>query len=48
MIHHMVCSYVGPDYDFGWIEEGLSCPNCRRTLRDGVHDWEIVGSCARC
>ena len=48
VIHHMVCSYVGPDYDFGWIKEGLSCPNCWRALRDEVHDWEIVGACARC
>src|SRR5690606_19393525 len=48
VIHHMVCSYVGPDYDFGRIEGGFNCPKCWRVLHDEVHDWEIVGSCARC
>ncbi|NBJ13111.1 hypothetical protein GR304_19745 [Microvirga sp. SYSU G3D207] len=48
VIHHMICAYVGPDYDFDTTDEGCRCPKCRRVLRDENSDWEVVGSSAFC
>ena len=48
VLHHMICAYVGPEYDFGRAAESLTCPKCRRALRDGARDWEIVGTSALC
>lgn len=46
VIHHMVCAYVGPQFDFEEMSAGLTCPKCRRELR--ASDAEIVGTSARC
>ena len=48
VIHHMICAYVGPEYDFDREGEGYRCPKCRRELRDEARDWEVVGSSAQC
>lgn len=48
IIHHMLCAYVGPQYDFAETSVGLMCPKCRRELRVGASDAEIVGTSARC
>ncbi len=48
VIHHMLCAYVGPQYDFADRPEGLACPKCRRVLEAGTRDAEIVGTSARC
>jgi len=46
VVHHMLCAYVGPQYDFAATAAGLACPKCRREL--GASDAEIVGTSARC
>jgi hypothetical protein len=46
VVHHMLCAYVGPQYDFAATAAGLVCPKCRRAL--GKSDAEIVGTSARC
>ena len=48
VVHHMICAYVGPEYDFGRTADALLCPKCRRTLREGGRDWEVVSTCALC
>ncbi|MBB4038758.1 DNA-directed RNA polymerase subunit RPC12/RpoP [Microvirga flocculans] len=48
VIHHMICAYVGPEYDFEREEKGYRCPKCRRPLRDEAQDWEAVGASAQC
>jgi DNA-directed RNA polymerase subunit RPC12/RpoP len=47
IVHHLICAYVGPDYDF---EHGESyrCPKCLRALRDHDASAEITGTGARC
>jgi hypothetical protein len=48
VLHHMVCAYVGPEYDFPAAPAGYDCPKCLRgiALRDPA--CEIVGASARC
>ncbi|WP_416797413.1 hypothetical protein [Ciceribacter azotifigens] len=46
VIHHMLCAYIGPEYDFPGISEDRTCPKCRRKLVRG--EAEIVGDSARC
>lgn len=48
ILHHMLCAYVGPAYDFPQHDDVCVCPKCRRVLTADGHDWEIVGDCARC
>ena len=48
ILHHMLCAYVGPEYDFDPTVGGYSCPKCKRNIVSGDHACEIVGSCARC
>ncbi len=48
VLHHMMCAYVGPHYDFAAAGEGYTCPKCRRTIRSGDPACEIVGKSARC
>jgi len=33
VLHHMICAYVGPEYDFPPTEAGYTCPKCRRRWR---------------
>jgi DNA-directed RNA polymerase subunit RPC12/RpoP len=47
IIHHLICAYVGPDYDFEF-GEGYRCPKCVRALHDHDRSAEIVGDSARC
>jgi hypothetical protein len=48
VLHHMLCAYVGPDYDFSPSAVGLTCPKCRRGIVSGGSDCEVVGTSARC
>ena len=48
VLHHMICAYVGPEYDFGPSETGYACPKCRRAIVSGDAACEIVGTSARC
>jgi rubredoxin len=47
-LHHYLCSYVGPQYDFGKIEESIVCPKCKLALKKEFKDWELVGFCRKC
>ena len=47
IVHHLICAYVGPSYDFE-AQHGHRCPKCLRTLRDHDDAAEIVGESARC
>jgi len=48
VLHHMICAYIGPQYDFAPEREGLTCPKCRRDIVSGDDTCEIVGTSARC
>ena len=48
VFHHMICAWVGPEYDFTPRTGGYVCPKCRRDIRDGDPTCEIVGTSARC
>lgn len=49
IVHHLICAYVGPNYDFE-DREGYRCPKCLRALHDHDPHAEIVGesACCRC
>ena len=48
VFHHMICAYVGPQYDFAPAVAGYTCPKCRRDIVSGDQACEIVGTSARC
>ena len=48
ILHHMICAYVGPEYDFAPTAAGYGCPKCGRDIVAGDHACEIVGMSARC
>jgi hypothetical protein len=48
VLHHMICAYVGPEYDFVPSATGYTCPKCRRYIVPGDCACEIVGESARC
>src|SRR5262245_54769054 len=48
VLHHMICAYVGPEYDFTPTPKGCTCPKCRRDIVSGDSACEIVGTSARC
>ena len=48
VFHHMICAYIGPQYDFPRAVAGYTCPKCRRDIVSGDHACEIVGTSARC
>ena len=48
ILHHLVCAYVGPAYDFPQLDEVCVCPKCRRVLTSHGRDWEIIDDCVRC
>jgi hypothetical protein len=48
VLHHLICAYVGPQYDFVPIEAGYACPKCRRAIVSDDPACEIVGTSARC
>jgi len=48
VLHHMICAYVGPQYDFAPAPDRCICPKCRRAVVSGDRACEIVGTSARC
>jgi hypothetical protein len=48
LLHHLICAYVGPEYDFAPAAAGYICPKCRRDIVSGDCACEIVGTCACC
>jgi hypothetical protein len=48
VFHHMMCAYVGPQYDFAPTAAGLTCPKCRRDIVSNDPACEILGTSARC
>jgi len=48
VLHHMMCAYVGPQYDFAPAAAGYICPKCRRDIVSGDLACEGVGTSARC
>ncbi|WP_425350608.1 hypothetical protein [Phyllobacterium sophorae] len=48
IVHHMICAYVGPEYDFGRNSERKHCPKCMRGLVARGEDWEVVGTSVLC
>ena len=48
VLHHMICAYVGPEYDFVPAAAGYICPKCRHEIVSGDLACEIVGTSARC
>ena len=48
VLHHMLCAYIGPQYDFEPAAAGYLCPKCRRPIVSGEFACEIVGMSARC
>ena len=48
VLHHMMCAYVGPQYDFIPAGAGYTRPKCRRGIVSGDTACEIVGTSARC
>ena len=48
VLHHMICAYIGPRYDFVPAAAGYTCPKCRRSIVSGDIACEIVGTSARC
>jgi hypothetical protein len=48
VLHHMVCAYVGPQYDFTSAPAGYVGPKCHRDIVSNDLACEIVGTSARC
>src|SRR3954447_138819 len=48
VVHHMICAYVGPQYDFAQAMTGSTCPKCRREVVSKDRNCEIIGTSARC
>ena len=48
VLHHLICAYVGPEYDFALADGGHACPKCRRAIAPDDPACEIVGASARC
>jgi predicted RNA-binding Zn-ribbon protein involved in translation (DUF1610 family) len=48
VLHHMICAYIGPQYDFIPAATEYTCPKCRRGIVSGDTACEIVGTSARC
>lgn len=48
VLHHMICAYVGPLYDFAPSADGYLCPKCQRNVMSADPACEIVGTSARC
>ena len=48
VFHHMMCAYVGPEYDFTPNIAGYTCPKCCRGIVPADPACEIVGTSARC
>lgn len=47
ILHHMKCAFQGPEAEFR-SAEGLSCPKCRKPLRQFSVDYDRPGSICIC
>jgi hypothetical protein len=47
VLHHLICAYVGPEYDYG-SDAGIACPKCEREIVSGDPTCEVLGTSARC
>jgi hypothetical protein len=41
VLHHMICAFVGPQYDFAPAHDGCTCPKCRRDIVSADGTCEI-------
>lgn len=48
VLHHMLCAYVGPLYDFMAMGDMHTCPKCRLRLNEKADDSETIGYSYRC
>lgn len=48
VLHHFLCAYVGPEYDYAVDGDSTVCPKCRRALVAEGSDWETLGTSYRC
>ena len=48
VLHHMICAYVGPEYDFASDGDSRRCPKCAHSVSACDEACEIVGASARC
>ena len=48
VFHHMMCAYVGPQYDFSPTDRWICLPEMPPPHRIGRSACEIVGTSARC
>ena len=48
VIHHYLCAYVGPKYDFEIRIGELFCPKCARCIDQAPDNWEVVGHSLFC
>ena len=48
VLHHMICAYIGPVYDFAPQTDSYRCPKCLGTIISGSNACEIVGNSALC
>jgi hypothetical protein len=48
VIHHYLCAYVGPQYDFEIRIGELFCPKCARRIDQAPDNWEVVGHSLFC
>jgi predicted RNA-binding Zn-ribbon protein involved in translation (DUF1610 family) len=48
VLHHLICAYIGPEYDFIPAAAGYACPKCRHAIVADDDACEIVGTSARC
>jgi hypothetical protein len=46
VLHHMICAYVGPQYDFAPAVAGYTCPKCRRDIVSGDYACDRRNECA--
>ena len=48
VIHHYLCAYVGPEYDFKVSAGELICPKCARRIDLTPDTWEVIGHSLFC
>lgn len=48
VIHHFLCAYVGPGYDFMRKADEYFCPKCRLAIDKCGGDSEVIGYSLSC
>ena len=48
VLHHMICAYVGPSYNFPGDRQRFRCPKCERRIISNDLACEIVATSWRC